>query len=650
MSMRSARATYRITLVCCLWLCLLAASQVRSASAETEVLAPEGGLPDNRAYELVTPPETGGALFTVVNEALGAFETREVRPDGNSVLFNTLGLLPGMEGNGAVDAYQATRGPDGWHVTTVEPTGAQSSAPLQGGTSSDHAYSVWEIRPSSGSLALSNTIYTAYLRKPDGSFEVLAKGSFGQDLTGIAKWITPGAQHIIFSTRAGQAVRLESNAPAAGVAAIYDRNVSGSTEVASLLPGNLPPSSNATFLGCSEDGSTVVFEVGGKIYERHQEVSRELPGSETTYAGVARDGSRVFYVSAGDIFAFEVSSGVSLPVGSGGESTVINISADGSTIYFSSPKMLDGSAGELGAKNLYVWDLAGVDFIAVLQPSDFESYESYEPGRGSQTNLGEWINAINPIGGGGAWRSALHGLVQDPSRTSPDGSTFVFESHGVSTVPYSNNGHAEIYRYVRTDDTISCVSCPTEGPPTSDAQLQSSALTAVNGGLAATSIVENVTDDGKMVFFESRDRLVPGDVNGTRDVYEWREDQVHLITSGRGDTPSFLYGMTADGHDVVFRTGDRLVAQDETGGSGSIYDARVGGGFPPPPKPPAPCALEADCQAPPAGAPSLGAASSASFVGPEAAAPVRKHHKKRRHCKRKHHCKHHHVATHRSGR
>lgn len=595
-----------------------------SAFGLSPVVAPQGGLPDNRAYELVTPPETNGALFAVRNEGEGVLETEPVRADGGSVIFNTQGLLLGMEGNGKLDAYQSVRSSAGWITKTVEPSGAQAVAPSQGGTSKDHGYSSWEVPALGGSLVLAASGSTVYVRKPDGTFELAGKGDLGMALNVQIAWISDRAGHIIFSTYPGSAMRLEENSPAEGIAAIYDRSIGGDTEVVSLLPGNVIPSSDAILVGVSEDGSTVIFSVEGKLYERSAGVTKEVAGPGAVYAGASQDGSRVFYRSGGNIFAFLVATGVAIPIGSGGESTIVNISADGSTVYFSSPEKLNGSAEEPGARNLYVWHEGDVRFIGVLDPADFEEFESYEGKGGSLTHLGEWLNVI------ASPKTALSGLAREPSRTSPDGSAFVFQSHGISTFAYDSEGHAQIYLYMRDTEALSCLSCPSS-TPTSDAQLQSTGRIAVNAPLAASSILRNVTDDGSMVFFESRDPLVPGDTDGIRDVYEWRAGQVNLISSGRSESPNYLYGVTPDGHDVVFRTGDRLVPQDETGGSGSIYDARINGGFPAPPLPPPPCAPDANCQGQLSAPPSLSGSVSLAFTGPETPAPARGKKKKRCH-------------------
>jgi hypothetical protein len=101
------------------------------------------------------------------------------------------------------------------------------------------------------------------------------------------------------------------------------------------------------------------------------------------------------------------------------------------------------------------------------------------------------------------------------------------------------------------------------------------------------------------------------------DVYEWKASGVGgcarargclaLISSGQGEDPSYLYGMSADAHDVFFETRQKLVGADLPG-SPSLYDARVGGGIPDPVAP-APCQGDA-CQGNGAAPPALPAPST----------------------------------------
>jgi hypothetical protein len=578
-----------------------------------------GGLPDGRAYELVSPTDTNGTFLGTLTGERSNFSTPLATPNGESVIFYSQGTLPGMEGNGTTDSYQAVRGAEGWTTRSTSPLGSQAVAPSPGGTSADHQFSFWSSGRNGGSLDPGDS--ADYLRKPDGSFELIARGSLGEAVRAQGRWIAPGATHVIFNTEAGNSVQLEPQAPPAGIEAIYDRSPGGPTHVVSLLPGDLTPSANATYLGNSEDGSAVVFAVEGTIYERRDNATTlEVASGGATYAGVSRDGGRVFYLQGGDAFAFDAVTESTTPIGSGGETTIVRVSAGGSHVYFSSGQQLDGSNGDAGARNLYVWDGASVRFIAVLDPADFDDGASL-------VNLGRWTDAIGPT------QNGLVGPALVPARTTPDGTVFVFQSHGVSGQPFDSEGHWEIYRYDTGSEGIACLSCSPLGAGTdSDAELQSIAgLTVVNAPTNATSRIDNLTADGETVFFQSREPLVLHDTDGLNDVYRWKGGQVALISSGRSANPDYLTGMSASGRDVFFKTSDRLVPEDETGGSGSFYDARVGGGFPPAVASP-PC-TEATCQGPGTMPPPLPSAGSAEFQGPGNRKPRR--HRARKRCKAK---------------
>jgi hypothetical protein len=110
-----------------------------------------------------------------------------------------------------------------------------------------------------------------------------------------------------------------------------------------------------------------------------------------------------------------------------------------------------------------------------------------------------------------------------------------------------------------------------------------------------------MNESGSEIFFQTPDPLVPEDVNGgsfadgpfgatteSMDVYEWHEGKVSLISDGTSTSGAFLDGTTPSGNDVFITTRTPLVSSD-TDGYADIYDARVGGGLPQPPAPPAPC-------------------------------------------------------------
>ncbi len=93
-----------------------------------------------------------------------------------------------------------------------------------------------------------------------------------------------------------------------------------------------------------------------------------------------------------------------------------------------------------------------------------------------------------------------------------------------------------------------------------------------------------LTDTGR-VFFETAEALAPSDTNGVLDVYEYEGGHVYLISSGTSSFESNLEGASESGNDVFFRSNQQLVPQDNQPGQIVIYDARVAGGFPAPPRP-----------------------------------------------------------------
>ncbi len=577
-------------------------------------------LPDCRAYELVTPADTRGMS---PYGALSAFNAWLVTPRGalagQSLAFFVNGTLPGFEGNGRGDAYRALRGSgshpsEGWESDLVGPSyteiggGADSAL----GIAADQEYAFWKIFSNE---VLEGTLSNGtHLRTPAG-FEPdpLGQGSLGSDLKAEGNFLSPGGTNIIFSSEA----HLEEVAAPEGTEALYDRTPTG-TEVVSVMPSGSPfgAGQDATYIAASEDGSTVLFKVGGVLYLHHDGTTVEVAAGPNAFAGMSEGGERVFYVDAAvqadtpapaGLFACDVASGpcagpeaVQTPIEIAADSRFVNVSSDGSTAFFTSEDVLTGAeeneAGETaqaGEGNLYVWDGGAqtTKFVSRLDAKDLE-LQAFE-GPDVVVNLIRWPAAIGPGGSRGV----------SPTRSTPDGSVLVFQSHARLTT-YDNEERSEIYRFDRTADPgerLDCVSCdPSGAAPSHDATLQSLRFGAA---VSRSTLIPNVNDDGNSVFFESEDRLLPEDANSTSDVYEWKAKGVGncnrargclaLISSGQGENPSYLYSMTPDGHDVFFRTSEKLVGQD-VAGSPSLYDARVEGGIPSPPDE-APCQGDA-CQ------------------------------------------------------
>ncbi|HXR29755.1 MAG TPA: hypothetical protein VN752_01270, partial [Solirubrobacterales bacterium] len=565
-------------------------------------------LPDCRAYELITPPDTGGhsPTMSMVGDELSysGFPTTMVSPDGESVVFGSRsGALPGLGGGGFQDTYTARRDEaSGWQSRFTGLSNIQAEKPRLGAISPDHGYAFWYVFPGDRGILVDGGGGARYLRlppgtqstpsctvpdEPEGRLEWIACGDLGfhrgsNPTRGL--WISPGADHVIFETEE----RLQNCAPPTGTNAIYDRRPGGDTRCVSLLPGEQTPEAGATYRGTSADGSAVAFTINGVLYVRLGDAETvEVADGNPIFGGIAGDGSRVFYVKDGDAFAFDTASQVATKVGSGGETTLAYVSADGSHAFFVSPKQLDGTQGEAGKDNLYAWDGSATHFVAVLDPLDLSGEGVFGQG------LGRWLSHALA-----SFPDPAFGPARVSARATPDGSVFVFESQA-ALAGHEGNGQRQIYRYEEgapAGERLRCLSCnPTGTPAGSAAQLES--LPATDAFISLPPVnsltqIANVTADGEKVFFQSAERLVSADIDGRQDVYEWQAQGspgcdreagcLGLISSGRSAGDDYLYAMTPDGSDVLFLSGDTLVPQDPDG-LASIYDAREGGGFPPPP-------------------------------------------------------------------
>ena len=588
-------------------------------------------LPDCRAYELVTPPDTSGRPPKGTG-LVGAnlFPNIESSPAGDAVWFRIEGgSLQGGTGVGSFDGdpYVARRGPSGWNSTLEGPSGDEATAMIPGSSSPDQGYSFWSARIE-GPLVI-NGEETQYVRYPDGHSELIGRGSLGEEPRARGRLITEDGTHIVFETFQIEfkvPTQLEPEAPPG--AAIYDRTIDPltgdeETHVVSLLPGNVTPAAGEkeSYRGASPDGEGIAFELGGVLYLRvGNETTYEI-GTNVDFAGISEGAERVFYLQAGDLFAFDVATETVIPFTTSkevnaavvGDVTPVNVATGGTRAYFVSPTVLGGAnpEGDLpqaGEQNLYLSEEGVISFIGTITDRDVK-------GEGEETGVTDGL---------GLW--TLFGSTQparDPSRTNPAGSILLFQSRANLT-GYDPGKSPQVFRYDSAADRLHCISCiPTRVPAGGGASLETVTFDGTAPPpLGPSAYVRNLNPAGNRAFFESTEALVSSDTDGVNDVYEW-EDQgvgsckqaggcVYLISSGQSDRDNYLYAHSTDGDDVFFSSGDLLTVEDSSG-TRSIYDARVGGGFAAP-SVPGECLGEA-CQ-PATSLPAESSPASASFQGP----------------------------------
>jgi hypothetical protein len=539
-------------------------------------------------------------------------------------------------GNGGIVGnvvYETFRQDHGWETLRLwTPSGAQAQEVYAGGISADHEFNFILVGPFNQFCCEFGTLYKQtggdYLGNGTGQFEPTGRGTLGgapvTELLAQGRYISPEGAHVIFSTgRKGSGdcglalslgkpcaeKQLAPGAPPSGTSAIYDRSPTGTAHVVSLRPGDqsFEAGEDAIYRGVSVDASIVAFSVGNTLYARIDNGTAAgktvLVTSQTsTFAGISAN-RYVYYVTGGNINRFDTVSESTVQLTTSGDARLVNISADGTHVYFISDQLLDGGHGQLGQPNLYLWTAGVTTFLATVASDDLEG----------PIALANWTRAVGVEGGPG----------DETSKTTADGEVLAFESTAKLTT-YDADGHTEIYRYDNAAPGLVCVSCNSEStaPPQHNARLQYSQL-------GSQTIIDNLSADGSRVFFETAEGLLNIDSDEINDIYEWKASQesdagnLSLITTG--ETKAYtLFGneefdqnailaITPDGSNVFFRSQEALTDAAGSGGTPAIYDARVDGGFAAE-TPPTPCAEEG-CRPTATPQPQLMNAATSAFSG-----------------------------------
>jgi hypothetical protein len=604
------------------------------------------GLPDRRAYELVSPVQKDGGEVYPINPRFGSCQG-ECKPGISSASLPVQSALSGdavaYEGSafsfsgGAVleNEYVAERTHAGWQTIAMshplqssgEGTGSKVFNPeltkgilYQGlptlSSSAPAEYFNLYRQSTSTPSALSPLLLQAPPNRPPGPSLKLTYAGASVDLSRVffevndalteATSVAPAAEdgglgkNNLYEWRSGQIrlVNVEPGNAEAPAGAAFGRPTNSEGTVKAVL-------SHAV----SDDGSRVFWSSPtGQVYVREAaETTRAIPDAGE-FLGASADGVRVL-LTDGHLYDLDANTTTDLSSGAGGFVGVVGSSEDLSSIYFVDSAVLDetendfGSKAQVGSKNLYVWQEGDVSYVATLSPAD------------SAERIGDWT--LSPI--------------QRTAKASPDGRWLAFQSVapltkfdstgpcGISegkTVPGPCN---EVFLFDSATGELRCPSCKaSEEAPLGSSSVPRRQLNA-EGSLPPPSFL---TNSGRL-YFDSKDSLSPFDTNeGVEDVYQFEPSGVgtcgreagcvSLISAGSGSVDSNFAAADPSGGNVFFTSRDQLVVTDRDELL-DLYDARVDGGFTVPP-------VAEECRGegcqPLIPSPSESTPSSPNFVGP----------------------------------
>jgi hypothetical protein len=586
------------------------------------------GLPDGRAYELVSP-----AVKAAEVEHLVIIGGDQAAPNGNSLAYVALSPVDGSNGPGIDDL--ATRGPNGWTTKDTLPPQAP------GVTLSLAGYALYSSDLSKGLLNVGGgtvgqasgqdfpfldpgTCTTPLFPTPPATTSTPCTGEPTARLNTFvvnqsndsSQLVDSFAQAPVGTTpQAG----LDNDSGSSPVGATSDLSTVVFTDSSALTPGSTPTSvsgllnlyawnsatGNVTLLGAGASlgssgrvlnavdnsgsnanifvtdatGNLDLFHPGSSTPTQIAPEVTDMGGSVTpSFMTAATDGSAAFFTD-GDGAALTGNT-VS---GSGTNLYEYNV-ASGTTTDLTGGQSLAQVDGVLGASA----DGSSVYFVAegALASGATSGDENLYVEHGGTTTFIATLSSDDASDWDG----------QYTARVTPDGTHLAFDSDSSALAASKDSGFNnvdansgspddEIYLYDASNGSLACASCNVTGKqPIGPSSLDSIESGVLGGG--DMYLQHNLTDDGSRLFFDSGDAIVPTDSNGHIDVYEYENGQKFLLTSGTSDDDSLFYDASANGNDVFFATRDQLVPQDIDGNQ-DIYDARVDGGFPvPSPLPP----------------------------------------------------------------
>jgi hypothetical protein len=444
---------------------------------------------------------------------------------------------------------------------------------------------------------------------------------------------------------------------------VYERS-GGVLKLISKAAAGGVVSGSAEFGGISEDGDRVFFTTDGQLtsdddddrrdlYEHADGVTRlvSMPtatqtshGSAATFAGASADGTRVFFTTYDQLTAddtdgglkdvYERAAGVTtlvtrgndIPASDHAEANFADVSRDGSRVFFHTRAKLTADDDDSGHQDVYersggVTKLVskptgradpdtGDARFAAISDDGSRAFFSSEQQLTPDDDDGLHVDVYERAGGATTLVSeaSQEGLITPADHArfgaiTGDGSRVYFDTAETMTADDSDTLLRDVFE--RSAGSTTLIS-------------KASGVADPDDGLG--SEFRGVSEDGSVVYFDSGQRLVAGDVDaGQQDVYRRANGVTTLISrpagvSDPGSHAAWFLDASADGSIVFFASHGRY-STDDFDEFEDIYS--VGARDPASADPPGPGAGDPPAQGSPTEVPPPQAATSqAAPAGP----------------------------------
>ncbi len=618
-------------------------AQALAAPCPNEALRAEARstlLPQCRAYELVSPVYTADSGLSVLH---GVPPFKGAAPDGEAAEFLSVGAFAGAGSDYAWDTYIARREKVGWATSWVGVPATLGGTQLTTVLSSDLTKELLQVqfltgeKAGSPGLLLSENLASA----PAFSFTEVPEYTKIPEYEhgGITGPIdeSPDFSHVVVRgpnvLGAGHSeYELYELAGVGGPETVL-RPITVDPTTGHEIPGTLGRGEGpggSVFHAISNDGAEIFFtnhESAVSYVRVNGSKTLELGGG--LFQGASEDGSKVFLsgAAAGELYMDEIGSKPgheevtkTVPISGASFGFYLRSSDDGSHVYFLSTGVLSGAnveghSPEENQFNLYVYEpdpehpgQYRTVFIAQALPgfSNTGDVEAQVNGCPSE-ELKEPEEPGCEAGRFFVFTSTEH-ITPDDTSSAPQVFEYDAKTGRLVRVSTGENGYANNGNDSALGATIAA---PAYGEIYEEAEAQQ-----------FETNTRAVSDNGSTVVFSTSGALSPRAVNdlnstqqqpGPQDIYESHDAQVSLISTGHSLTPDETPVITPSGRDIFFASTEGILPQDSDGLK-SLYDARIGGGFPAALVPAGGCNGDS-CQGPPSVPSLLGASGSATFSG-----------------------------------